>query len=76
MGELMGADVHAQVALSLYTDFEDFTVFKPAPHHQKSVHDVLDQVIAWGGGLRSLRERQAHAAGGRFGTRRRRLVTL
>src|SRR2546428_11137636 len=42
MGELMIADVRAQVALSLFTDFENFSVFKPAPHHEKSVHDVLD----------------------------------
>jgi NAD(P)H-dependent FMN reductase len=49
MGELMVADVRAQVALSLYTDFENFSVFKAAPHQEKSVHDVLDQVIAWGG---------------------------
>ncbi len=56
MGELMIADVRAQVALSLFTDFENFSVFKPAPHHEKSVHDGLDQVIAWGGVLRSLRE--------------------
>ena len=49
MGGLMVADVRAQVALSRYTDFENFSVFKPAPHHEKSVHDVLDQVIAWGG---------------------------
>ena len=56
MGELMVADVRAQVALSLYTDFENFEAFKPAPHQEKSVHDVLDQVIAWGGALRSLRE--------------------
>jgi len=56
MGELMVADVRAQVALSLFTDFENFSVFKPASHHEKSVHDVLDQVIAWGRALRSLRE--------------------
>ena len=56
MGELMVADVRAQVALSLFTDFENFSVFKPASQHEKSVHDVLDQVIAWGGALRSLRE--------------------
>jgi NAD(P)H-dependent FMN reductase len=56
MGELMVADVRAQVALSLFTDFESFSVFKPAPHHEKSVHVVLDQVIAWGGALKSLRE--------------------
>ena len=56
MGELMVADVRAQVALSLHTDFEHFSVFKPARHHEKSVHAMLDQVIAWGGALRSLRE--------------------
>ena len=56
MGELMVADVRAQVALSLFTDFENFSVFKPASHHQKSVHSMLDQVIAWGTTLRSLRE--------------------
>jgi NAD(P)H-dependent FMN reductase len=57
MGELMVADVRAQVSLSLHTDFEDFSVFKPAPHHGKAVHVMLDQVIAWGGALKSLRER-------------------
>src|SRR5882724_5314084 len=56
MGELMVADVRAQVALSLFTDFENFSVFQPASHQEKSVHGVLDQVIAWGGALRSLRE--------------------
>jgi NAD(P)H-dependent FMN reductase len=65
MGELMVADVRAQVALSLYTDFENFSVFKPAPHHEKSVHAVLDQVIAWGGALRSLREARTRASFGR-----------
>lgn len=55
MGELQVADVRAQVALSLYTDFENFSVFKPAAHHAKSLAAMLDQVIAWGGALRTLR---------------------
>jgi NAD(P)H-dependent FMN reductase len=55
MGELMIADVRAQVALSMFTDFENFTSFKPAPHHDKSVHAMLDQVIAWGEALKPLR---------------------
>ncbi len=38
MGELQVADVRAQVALSLYTDFENFTTFKPSAHHEKSVN--------------------------------------
>ena len=37
MGELQVADVRAQVALSLFTDFENFTAFKPAAHHERSV---------------------------------------
>ena len=56
MGELQVADVRAQVGLSLLTDFENFSVFKPAPHHEKSVSHMLDQVIAWGGALKKLRE--------------------
>ncbi len=55
MGELLVADVRAQVALSLSTDFENFSVFKPALTHEKSVNNMLDQVIAWGGALKSLR---------------------
>ncbi len=55
MGELQVADVRSQVMLSLYTDFEKFTTFKPAPQHEKSVNTMLDQVIAWGGALKTLR---------------------
>jgi NAD(P)H-dependent FMN reductase len=59
MGELQVADVKAQVGLSMFTDFENFTVFKPAPQQEKSVNTMLDQVIAWGGALKSLRKKQA-----------------
>src|SRR5688572_14457847 len=53
MGELQIADVRAQVALSLFTDFENFTTFKPAAHHESSVKAMLDQVIAWGGAMKT-----------------------
>jgi NAD(P)H-dependent FMN reductase len=59
MAELQVADVRAQVALSLFTDFENFSVFKPAPHHEKSVSDMLDQVIAWGDAMKTLRKKSA-----------------
>jgi NAD(P)H-dependent FMN reductase len=55
VGELMIADVRAQVALSLFNDFENFTTFKPLPHHEKGVNAMLDQVIAWSGALKPLR---------------------
>jgi NAD(P)H-dependent FMN reductase len=56
MGELMVADVRAQVMLSLFTDFEKFTTFNPAEHHERSVEAMLDQVVAWAGALKPLRK--------------------
>jgi hypothetical protein len=55
MGELLVADVRAQVALSLFTDFENFSTFNPAAMHEKSANVMLDQVVAWGGALKTLR---------------------
>jgi NAD(P)H-dependent FMN reductase len=55
MGELQVADVRAQVALSLFTDFKDFSQFDPAPHQAEAVGTVLDQVVAWSGALAALR---------------------
>jgi NAD(P)H-dependent FMN reductase len=56
MGELMVADVRAQVMLSLFTDFENFATFKPAAHQVKSVDAMLEQVVAWSGALAPLRK--------------------
>jgi hypothetical protein len=56
MGALLVADVCAQVALSLFTDFENFSTFSPAPMHEKYVNVMLDQVIAWGGALKTRRQ--------------------
>lgn len=55
MGELQIADVRAQVGLSLFTDFENFSVFKPDERHVSSVNGMLDQVVAWSGALKPLR---------------------
>jgi NAD(P)H-dependent FMN reductase len=55
MGEIMVADVRAQVLLSLFTDFENYSVFKPAAMHEGTLNTMLDQVIAWGGALKTLR---------------------
>ena len=56
MGELQIADVRAQVMLSILDDFENYTTFQPRPMHEKAVGAMLDQLIAWGGALRPLRE--------------------
>jgi len=55
MGEVMVADVRAQVVLSLAADFENYSVFKPQAHHEKAVGTMLDQVVAWSGALKPLR---------------------
>jgi len=57
MAELQIADVRAQVALSLFTDFENFTKFKPGADKEQMVNDMLDQVIAWGSVLKTLRKK-------------------
>jgi len=55
MAELQVADVRAQVALSLRTDFENFRVFAPAAHHEELLTTMLDQVVAWSAALKPLR---------------------
>jgi NAD(P)H-dependent FMN reductase len=59
MAEVMVATVRASVLLSLFTDFENFRTFKPNPQHEKELHAMLDQLVAWGGTLKSLREQEA-----------------
>jgi hypothetical protein len=54
-GELQVADVRAQVALSLYTDFENWSAFKPAALHEKSVRAMLEQLIVWSRALQPVR---------------------
>jgi NAD(P)H-dependent FMN reductase len=54
-GELQMADVRQQVAISLITEFENFSVFKPAPYNVDALQILLDQVIAWSNALAPLR---------------------
>jgi NAD(P)H-dependent FMN reductase len=55
MGELQVADVRGQVALSLFTDFKNFTEFTPGPQHASLLSTMLDQVVAWSRALAPLR---------------------
>ncbi|MEP6462669.1 MAG: NAD(P)H-dependent oxidoreductase [Frankiaceae bacterium] len=55
MAELQVADVRAQVALSLYSDFENFTTFAPSPQHEATLNTMLTQVVAWANALAVLR---------------------
>jgi NAD(P)H-dependent FMN reductase len=53
--ELQMADVRQQVTLSLLTDFENYTIFKPGDHNAVHLDTLLDQVAAWSTALAPLR---------------------
>ncbi|SFJ41966.1 NADPH-dependent FMN reductase [Brevibacillus centrosporus] len=55
LGELLVADVRTHPTLSLFTDFENFSVFKPSSLHLTNINGMLDQVVAWSGALKTLR---------------------
>ena len=55
-GEVQLADVRGQVALSFFHDFENFSVFTPAERQEGLLTTMLDQVVAWGTALRTVRE--------------------
>jgi len=54
--ELQMADVRQQVALSLLTEFENFSVFKPNDFNVAALDKCLDQVIAWSNALAPMRQ--------------------
>ena len=61
-GELQMADVRQQVALSLLTEFENFSVFRPGDYNLAALDTLLDQVVAWSTALAPLRQPTATAA--------------
>lgn len=54
-GELQLAAVRTNVALSLFTDFTDFTTLSPTEYQAQALNALLDQVIAWSQALAPLR---------------------
>jgi NAD(P)H-dependent FMN reductase len=57
LAEVQMATVRNQVLLSMFTDFENFSVFKPGPTKEQSVNDMLDQLTVWGAALETLRKK-------------------
>ena len=55
MAELQVATVRAQASFSLYTDFVNFQQFRPDASKETNVTTMLDQVVSWGGALRTVR---------------------
>jgi len=58
-GELKMADVRTGVALSMFSDFEDFSRIKPGPHQEQALTTMFDELLAWSEALASMRERLA-----------------
>jgi hypothetical protein len=52
----MIADVRTHVALSMFTDFENWSVFKPQAIHQNNLKTLFDQVNLWANALKPLRK--------------------
>jgi NAD(P)H-dependent FMN reductase len=55
MAELKVADIRSHVSLSLFTDFENYSKFKPQPRHETEIQALLVELIAWGRAMRTLR---------------------
>jgi NAD(P)H-dependent FMN reductase len=54
-GELQMADVRTNVALSLFSDFEDITELRPGAHQAQVLDTLFGEVIAWSQALAPLR---------------------
>lgn len=54
MGELQVADIRAQVALTLFDDF-DGDRLAPGPHQAGILTTMLDQTVAWSRALATVR---------------------
>ncbi|MEV0774367.1 NADPH-dependent FMN reductase [Streptomyces sp. NPDC050433] len=55
MSELQVATVRSQVALSLFTDFENYSSFTPGDHQKAVLDTTLDQLVSWSKALRTVR---------------------
>jgi NAD(P)H-dependent FMN reductase len=55
-GELQMADVRTNVALSLVTDFQNFTDFAPGAYQSQALDTLLGEVLAWSEALAPLRK--------------------
>jgi NAD(P)H-dependent FMN reductase len=55
LSELQVAHVRQQLSFSLFTDFENFSVFSPDPRHDDLAEVLFGQLEAWSGALKPLR---------------------
>lgn len=56
LGELQVADVRSHTAFSMFTDFENWSTFKPNDMHLANLTTMFKQVKAWGEALKTVRQ--------------------
>jgi NAD(P)H-dependent FMN reductase len=59
LSELQIAHVRNQVMFSLFTDFEDFTEFKPTEQNAGTLAPMVDQLVPWAKGFAAVRSELA-----------------
>jgi NAD(P)H-dependent FMN reductase len=57
--ELQIAHVRQQLSFSMFTDFENFSVFAPGPQHDDAAVMLFDQLESWARAMKSVREGEA-----------------
>lgn len=62
LGQLQIADVRQHVMFSLFTDFENGTIFAPAEMKVGELRIQIAEVVAWADALRTVRERATSLA--------------
>lgn len=62
MGELQVATVRQHVALNVFTDWQDQTVFRPLDMQAPLVTALFDQLACWGRAMRGVRAEKAATA--------------
>ncbi|MFF0339275.1 NADPH-dependent FMN reductase [Kribbella sp. NPDC004875] len=60
--ELQIADVRQQLSFSLFSDFENFSVFTPGPQYADQAAVLFDQLESWAAALKPLRAAEPLAA--------------
>lgn len=58
LSELQVAHVRNQVMFSLFTDFENFSVFKPTQQNADTLAPMVDQLTAWTRAMAAVRDEQ------------------
>ncbi|MEV6235256.1 NAD(P)H-dependent oxidoreductase [Lentzea sp. NPDC051838] len=56
-GELKMADVRTSVALSMFTEFKNFTEFDPSEYQATTLTTMIDELVLWSNALAPVRER-------------------